>query len=177
MQISTTENLSFEERIALQASSLKKVDTNAKPTLNRKAQSIDGLLLNEMENGNINESEYEIVKQNPENKVNMLLKMKENNLSQSSISALPLEEQLKLTSAMLKPIQKTAVKVSEKVLEKERVQKEAQQNNKANNLNYLAMQIKLAINKENKNKITRMRDLDSDQDSSETETDSEELSD
>lgn len=130
-----------------------------------------------MENGNINESEYEIVKQNPENKVNMLLKMKENNLSQSSISALPLEEQLKLTSAMLKPIQKTAVKVSEKVLEKERVQKEAQQNNKANNLNYLAMQIKLAINKENKNKITRMRDLDSDQDSSETETDSEELSD
>lgn len=130
-----------------------------------------------MENGNINESEYEIVKQNPENKVNMLLKMKENNLSKSSISALPLEEQLKLTSAMLKPIQKTAVKVSEKVLEKERVQKEAQQNNKANNLNYLAMQIKLAINKENKNKITRMRDLDSDQDSSETETDSEELSD
>jgi len=130
-----------------------------------------------MENGNMNESEYEIVKQNPENKVNMLLKMKENNLSQSSISALPLEEQLKLTSAMLKPIQKTAVKVSEKVLEKERVQKEAQQNNKANNLNYLAMQIKLAINKENKNKITRMRDLDSDQDSSETETDSEELSD
>ena len=107
----------------------------------------------------------------------MLLKMKENNLSQSSISALPLEEQLKLTSAMLKPIQKTAVKVSEKVLEQDRVQKEAQQNNKANNLNYLAMQIKLAINKENKNKITRMRDLDSDQDSSETETDSEELSD